>query len=410
MHYQVATLSTSEAKTALESAFINLDLALSQHQLLWQEQPFVAEELAWFQSYPDLKEQLLALSDQEAHTLHHHPQARQAWFQNQMPELFNALYAYQPEPVAQHRPLHIGRFDHVGIPGRKWKQVLAFAHALDEFDTPIIDWCSGKGHLSRIVQTNLKQPVHCLEWDKDLVEQGQELVRQANLDVHYYHHDVLQALPEPLAQSEYAHIALHACGDLHLQLLHHVANSKASALALSPCCYQKTRHRIYQPLSAIAKDSQLVLDKAALQLAVQETVTARHGEQQQREQAQQWRLAFDALQREVRGSDTYLSIPSIRSSMLRTGFDAFCQWAASEKQLSLPDNIDYAHYLHQGEKRYREVFRLELLRQLFNRPLELWLVLDRALYLEEQGYQVSLNSFCENTISPRNLLIRGRRS
>lgn len=395
--------------SALELAFLRLDDALSKHQLLWQEQPFVSKELEWFKSYPDLKQQLLALSDQQAETLHHHRQARQDWFQKKTPELYNALYAFQPEANAKRRALSIGGFDHVSIPGRKWKQVLAFANALDKIDTPIIDWCSGKGHLSRVIQRNMRQTVHCLEWDKDLVDQGKELVRQAQLDVHYHHHDVLQALPEPLNHSDYAHIALHACGDLHLQLLHHAATSKATALALSPCCYQKTKSEIYQPLSKIAKNSRLVLNKAALQLAVQETVTARKGEQKQREQAQEWRLAFDALQREIRGVDTYLNIPSLKSGILKKDFEHFCQWAASQRELALPADTDFGYWLDQGQKRYQDVFRLELLRQLFNRPLELWLVLDRALYLEEHAYQVSVTRFCESAVSPRNLLIQARR-
>ena len=402
-------MSASQEQSALELAFLRLDDALSKHQLLWQEQPFVSTELEWFKSYPDLKEQLLALSDQEAQTLHNDRHARLDWFQQQAPELYEALYSFQPEATTQHRALNTDRFDHVGIPGRKWNQVLAFANALDDIDTPIIDWCSGKGHLSRIVQRNMEQTVHCLEWDENLVDQGKELVRQANLDVHYYHHDVLQALPEPLDHSDYAHIALHACGDLHLQLLHHVANSEATAVALSPCCYQKTRHALYQPLSKTAKNSRLVLDRAALQLAVQETVTARKGEQKQREQSQQWRLAFDALQREIRGVDAYLNIPSLKSSILKEDFKGFCQWAASQREISLPPDTDYDYWLEQGQKRYQEVLRLELLRQLFNRPLELWLVLDRALFLEEHAYHVNLTCFCESEVSPRNLLIQARR-
>ena len=52
---------------------------------------------------------------------------------------------------------------------------------------------------------------------------------------------------------------------------------------------------------------------------------------------------------------------------------------------------------------------LELLRGLFRRPLELWLVLDRALYLEEQGFQVTLGTFCATQLSPRNLLLLAER-
>ncbi len=52
---------------------------------------------------------------------------------------------------------------------------------------------------------------------------------------------------------------------------------------------------------------------------------------------------------------------------------------------------------------------LELLRALFRRPLETWLLLDRALYLEEQGYRVTLGTFCEPTLTPRNALLLAHR-
>ena len=122
-----------------------------------------------------------------------------------------------------------------------------------------------------------------------------------------------------------------------------------------------------------------------------------------------WRLGFDALQRQLRGCDDYLNVPSCKRELLRQDFPGFCRWAAQSRQLRLPDNIDYDAFLQLGRERHGEIVRLELLRQLFNRPLELWLVLDCALYLEEHGYRVKVTQFCERDISPRNLLIEGER-
>jgi len=56
-------------------------------------------------------------------------------------------------------------------------------------------------------------------------------------------------------------------------------------------------------------------------------------------------------------------------------------------------------------QRLAQVRNLELLRGLFRRPLEIWLLLDRALYLQEAGYQVQLGEFCATSLTPRNLLL-----
>ena len=58
--------------------------------------------------------------------------------------------------------------------------------------------------------------------------------------------------------------------------------------------------------------------------------------------------------------------------------------------------------------RFDTVARLDLVRSLFRRALELWLVTDMVLFLEEQGYTVALRT-CPTRISPRNLLIDARR-
>jgi len=77
--------------------------------------------------------------------------------------------------------------------------------------------------------------------------------------------------------------------------------------------------------------------------------------------------------------------------------------------VELPAGLDCAPFLVRGEARYAAVARMELVRHLFRRPLELWLTLDRALFLREQGYQVEVGEFCTKRLTPRNLLIRAVR-
>ena len=43
--------------------------------------------------------------------------------------------------------------------------------------------------------------------------------------------------------------------------------------------------------------------------------------------------------------------------------------------------------LRRPDRRQREVMRLSIVRHAFRRPLELWLLLDMAVFLEEQGWQ-----------------------
>ncbi len=121
------------------------------------------------------------------------------------------------------------------------------------------------------------------------------------------------------------------------------------------------------------------------------------------------RLAFDLLQRQLRQSDDYLPTPSLPSAWLDKPFADYCRDLAALKGLSTVGEQDWAQLEAAGWQRLAEVRNLELLRGLFRRPLELWLVLDRALYLEEQGYRVRLGQFCESPLTPRNLMLLAER-
>ena len=178
-------------------------------------------------------------------------------------------------------------------------------------------------------------------------------------------------------------------------------------LSVSPCCYHLTEMEHYRPLSKRAADHQKALQPSRndLRLAVQETVTAPARVREQTRLVSQWRLGFDGLQRQLRGCDEYLPVPSNPPRLLNEGFPAFCRWAAAKKQLRLPDTVDFDHWQAFGVQRLAEVRRHELVRHLFRRPLELWMVLDYALFLEEQGYRVRLGHFCDRSLTPRNLLL-----
>ncbi|WP_145249128.1 methyltransferase [Pseudomonas oryzihabitans] len=385
--------------------FTALDLFLTRHQHLWRPRPFVERELAWESSHAELARWLRARSLEEAEAAHNTPQLLAA------PEPFRSLaetslalsqvHAY---PDAPGRTLS-GRQD-VDVPGRKWLQIEAFSRKLD-FRQPVqrwVDWCAGKGHLARHL-THQGAPAVCLEFDAALVEEGERLSHRGQAPVHHYQADVLQPLAGDQLGSRDTPVALHACGDLHTRLLRVTAARGCQQLALAPCCYDRISTEVYDPLSTAAQASALRLDREALRLALCETVTGGQRVRRDRDLSMARRLGFDLLQRELSGRDVYLNTPPLPSHWLRQPFSAFGAELARRKALKLPAAIDWPLWERRGFQRLAEVRNLELLRGLFRRPLELWLVLDQALFLQEQGYSVMLGTFCPASLTPRNLLL-----
>lgn len=291
------------------------------------------------------------------------------------------------------------------MPGRKRLQSGAFVAAIRPLQHDVLDWCCGKGHLARTLSPWCGGRVSGFEWNQALVEDGNRLAQKFGDAVTLHCQDVMA---EELEIPEAIHgVALHACGDLHRRLMRRAVHEGLPRLSFSPCCYHLTEMPNYQPASRRVGGSSwaLSLTREDLRLAVQETVTAPQRVRQQSRQISRWRLGFDGLQRFLRGMDAYMPVPSHPPKLMSADFAGFCRWAAMEKGLELPENTDFDHWEGHGERRFQEVRRHELVRHLFRRPLELWLVLDYALFLEEQGYDVRLGTFCERQLTPRNLLI-----
>jgi hypothetical protein len=389
--------------------FHALDAFLLEHQQLWRPKPFTQRHLLWEDQYPALAGWLRQRSLADAEADHNQPQSIKA--PRPFPELairsamLSALgdlpLAFSAEPPAGLA---------VDVPGRKWEQIQAFAGRLQFARQPKhwLDWCAGKGHLGRLLAQD-GAALTCLERDAELVDAGRRLSERAGLRAEHLGQDVLAEDAAARLGAEHTPVALHACGDLHVRLLQLASAAGCTQLAVAPCCYNRILTAEYRPLSLAARSSTLYLSQEDLRLPLAETVTAGARVRRQRDNSMARRLAFDLLQRELRGCDEYLPIPSLPSAWLDKDFARYCRDLAALKGLPEPGLRDWAQLEAAGWQRLAEVRNLELVRGLFRRPLELWLLLDRALYLEEQGYRVRLGNFCSHRLTPRNVLLLAER-
>jgi hypothetical protein len=394
---------------ALLARFTALDAFLIDHQALWKPRPFTHLQLPWEASYPELALWLRGRSLEDAENSHNQPCLLDA------PKPFASLAAMSAELSTvgklPARALEAaGHRLNVDVPGRKWQQIEAFAGCLQFAHAPThwLDWCSGKGHLGRrLLQTG--QQLTCLEYDPALVASGQALSQRHQLHALHVEQDVLAASAASMLNAGHTPVALHACGDLHVQLIRLASAASCKQLAIAPCCYNRISLNVYQPLSSAAEHSVLRLSLDDLALPMSETVTAGARVRRQRDTSMARRLAFDLLQRQLRGVDEYLPSPSLPSAWLDKPFADYCRDLAALKDLSTVAEQDWVALEAAGRQRLAEVRNLELLRGLFRRPLELWLILDRALFLIEQGYAVRLGTFCETPLTPRNFLLLAER-
>lgn len=382
--------------TILSDAFFSLDQWLSQHRQWWDVQTFQQLDWPWRQTQPEFCAWLdqTNSADSPIEWLLQQggcsPPPSTAW-------LINSAQSEQSDAY----PARLKN----GIKGRKWQQIEDFCRHISP-NGSTIEWCAGKGHLGKAIAHQYAVPVVSLEWQKSLCDEGQRVAEQLQLPQRFIHADVLKGEGEQALLASLTAVALHACGDLHRVLIECGSAAEIEQFAIAPCCYHLTREETYTPLSNAGRHAKTTLHRDNLKLAVKEVATAGAREQRLRELELTYRLGFDSWQRSITGVDKYLNVPSIPKQLLNEGFNTFCEWAVEQKQLPFsPSEAELDHYLAIGQQRRQHIARIEAITQYFRRPLELWLVLDRALRLEEQGYSVQVKEFCEYGLTPRNLLV-----
>jgi len=391
-------------KPDLTARFRRLRDLLAAHETLWRAVPFHQPHPDWCARHPGLAEHLLGLGDTAV-----------AGLAGDNPGLIDLLAGFLPELAEMHELIDLPAAAIAAgtpppprllahVPGRKQAQIAAFAAAVGGVDYPMLEWCAGKGHLGRLLAWRQPHPVTSLELDPDLVEAGVDLARRAGLAQNFIRGDALA--PDAARHlSDHHAVALHACGDLHLALLRGAAARRIPALDLAPCCYYRIADARYRPL---CEDAGLDLGRDELHLAVTETVTAGGRDRRRAETAAAWKLAFLEW-RAACGVPRDKPFKPVPDAWLGLGFRAWMERLCAREAVAPPAEAEWDSLEQAGWRRQAEVRRLDLARLAFRRPLELWLVLDRALYLERRGYQVRLTEFCDRKLTPRNLLLSARR-
>ncbi len=387
----------------LDERRIRLEALLLETAPLWQVSTFRERRPAWCVCHPDLTNALLGLDEADLSGLDGDSTRLISWLSlhlpaiGEIPNLCGIPMAGGAHPrTASHR--------NRGIPGRKVGQIEAFLAAVGSPVAPPVEWCAGKGHLIRNLLASRGGGGLAVERDPALCATGEILARRAGTSLRYRNADVLHETTADSLLGRHA-LALHACGDLHRRLITAAAAIGVPALDAAPCCYQLTAAEPYLPL---CPESTLALNRLALKLAVTETVTASPRKAADSARASAWKLAFLDLRETLAPDAAYQPFRPVPARWLAADFPTFLARIAERENLALPPDLDFPTGEAAGWNRHHASRRLQLVRMAFRRALEIWILCDLAVWLERQGYTVTLREFCSRALTPRNILLSAR--
>ncbi|RKH72967.1 methyltransferase [Corallococcus aberystwythensis] len=297
------------------------------------------------------------------------------------------------------------------------ERVLALLAPRTRFIHQAVDIGGGMGHLARLCARTFGWTFHSIDRDAALQDKGRRWLTktpspggdtlcfiQASVE------DGIQPGIDPLFSGlDRASIGLHTCGPLALT---QIRKSQGAGFVLNiGCCYDKLEAPRDYPVSRFGGAHPLPFTPHALALTTRGRHHKTEAEFTRMKRVYAWRFAFDLLTRQrfpergfVRAGDA--------PRALYDGYFAVYARDRLERLGLEPGMTDAELEAFEVSVRTetRDLLLCHLLRDRFARALEVVLVLDRAILLEELGFQVELLQLFDPRLSPRNLAIIASRS
>jgi hypothetical protein len=281
----------------------------------------------------------------------------------------------------------------------------------------IIDIGGGVGHFSRVMAHYYQLNCISIDREKSFQESGKKrLLRYRKLsdarDVEFSEINFGSSEDEDrlknILNSKAFTIGLHTCGNLANTVMSTTLKHGGSGLLSFGCCYHKMTNENDFPKSTFFKDQlPLKLNIFALTLATRAHGPISFSDFELKNRVKNYRGAlhlflYHKLNRkncfdvgELKNVKEYLLPFShyIRSKLLILGIDH--QFSDRE--------FDDFYNDPKTQSTLKKMFLLSLIRWHIGRVLEVFILLDRVLYLEENQMKVSIQTYFEEEISPRNI-------
>jgi hypothetical protein len=273
----------------------------------------------------------------------------------------------------------------------------------------IVDIGGGIGHLAQSLANHYDLTTTSLDMDPVMQETGRQ--RQVNNKVDYIQVkvDAENSQFQTLLSSDCMTLGLHTCGPLANHQIKASCANKIKGLISFGCCYEKLQHDPNsQNISNYAKNlkNPITFNYFALTLA-----TRAHRKMHEKDYELKLKVKFFRYAIHILLNDEYgmKELISLGNSSPKLYDESFGNYVIEQfRRINLPlhhtkDELDAYFTNPERQELIWKMLTAGLIRNAFGRLMELYILLDRALYLEEHGYKVELQEFFDEPVSPRNL-------
>lgn len=337
-------------------------------------------------------------------------------------QYLSELHQLTSLPTKNYQPfLSLPSWAFSGVKEKKQHEISVLAQMLEQKKAEtqhktLVDIGGGVGHFARIMAHYFQHPTISVERDAELQALGKKRIHKHPtpakaqalefINLNFQDYRLQEKELAPLFQSDHFTLGLHTCGPLAVRHLEAQVHFKARGILNFGCCYAKMTNPKDFQLSQVSKENPIELSVYALNLA-----TRSHGEMTYpdfclKEKVKSFRYSLQLLLKEEFGINDFLSVGD---SPLREYMGSFSNYAQKKidalglKSQKPSHSWQDFYQRFQTQQIVRKMFLADIIRWQYGRALELIILLDRALYLEENGHKVELAEYFQEKISPRNI-------
>lgn len=286
----------------------------------------------------------------------------------------------------------------------------------------VVDIGGGVGHLSRVLSLYHSIPSVSLDRDHYFQSIGEERlkkfrhpkeaaeIRFVNVTFGTGEEDgIIREVFKPESFS----LGLHTCGGLANHLIKNTVTNKTAGLLSFGCCYHRLDTSTEFPLSQFYREEDLPRPNLyALSLATRSHAQRDFEVYLTKERVKQYRYALHLFLMNFFNNKYFTDVGECPIKTYWGPFADYIRAKLSELNLehSFTDEDFSSFYNDKNlQRELRVMWLCNLIRWQLGRPLEVYLLLDRVLYLEENGYDVQIETYFEESLSPRNIGILATR-
>lgn len=329
-------------------------------------------------------------------------------------ELIDCIKSYQETPSAEQYSELLPNIGFQFMTEKKRHEVNQIIGYLREkkvlpSQSEVIDFCGGAGYLGRSLAIYCDSKVRSVDIDEALQRRGEIRARDlasksTNLSFTKLNVlDNLSSLTENFSKGT-STIGVHTCAHLSDAQIEASRQLDARWIFNVSCCYYKTDDTSYS-FSSLSKQSGFKLSKESLLLAARGHDTSFESFEFSIS-VKKYRYLLHVYTKDILGLD-FVAMGGLSHTDYEKPFYEYAkERLKTVLNLEIPESElkDFSHN-QTNLKKVQEMIACNTFRTIFSRLIEKYIALDRAVYLEELGYQVSLLEIFDRKISPRNLAI-----